>query len=156
MRVPFTAAALIGSLAFAGMAHADEHEVQMLNRGSDGEAMVFEPAFIKIAPGDTVRFVPTDMSHNAESVLGMIPEGGEAWKGKINEEISVTFEEEGVYGVKCQPHYPLGMVALIQVGEDLSNLDEAVTTKHPGRAAQRMAFLFEQVEQGGAEQAAGN
>lgn len=148
MKRMLTAAALLSSLAFAGAAYAEEHEVLMLNRGSDGEAMVFEPAFLKVAPGDTVRFVPTDMSHNSEAVLGMLPEGAEAWKGKINEEIAVTFDAEGVYGVKCLPHYALGMVALVQVGEDLSNLDEALTVKHPGRAAQRMAVLFEQVEGG--------
>jgi len=32
--------------------------------------MVFEPALLKNAPGDTVTFVPTDKSHNAESIKG--------------------------------------------------------------------------------------
>ena len=47
----------------------------------------------------------------------MIPEVAEPWKGKINEEITVTFTQEGIYGYKCQPHFGLGMVGLIQVGE---------------------------------------
>ena len=37
--------------------------------------MVFEPAFVKIAPGDTVKFVSTDKGHNAEIIKGMLPEG---------------------------------------------------------------------------------
>ena len=37
--------------------------------------MVFEPSFVKIAPGDTVRFVSTDKGHNAETIKGMLPEG---------------------------------------------------------------------------------
>lgn len=139
----FTAA--LAALAFAGAAQAAEHEIKMLNMGGDGQLMVFEPAFLKVEPGDTVNFVPTDKSHNAESILGMLPDGAEAWKGKINQPVSVTLDEEGVYGVKCMPHYAMGMVALIQVGDETPNLDAALATKHPGQAAKRMALLFEQV-----------
>ena len=42
-----TASILAASLAFAGAAIAADHQVQMLNKGSDGELMVFEPAFLK-------------------------------------------------------------------------------------------------------------
>jgi len=94
-----------------------------------------------------VTFLPTDKSHNAESILGMMPEGAEAFKGRINQEISVTFDESGVYGIKCLPHYALGMVALIEVGDDLPNLDDAMEVQNPGQAAARMAVLFEQVGQ---------
>lgn len=138
--------AVTGMCLLASPSMAADHQVQMLNKGSDGEPMVFEPAFLKIEPGDTVTFIATDKTHNSESVPAMIPEGAEGWKGKINEEISVTFQQEGVYGYKCLPHYGLGMVGLIQVGDDMSNLEEASKVKHPGRAAKRMAALFEQVE----------
>ena len=140
------AAAALSTVAFA--AQAETHEVKMLNRGADGEMMVFEPAYLKVEPGDTVTFVPTDKSHNAETILGMIPESAEAWKGKINEEISVTLTEPGLYGYKCLPHYALGMVGIIQVGEELPNVDQAMETKHPGKAGARMALLLEQVPTG--------
>ena len=39
--------------------------------------MVFEPALIRVAAGDTVKFIPTDPGHNAETVRGMAPEGSE-------------------------------------------------------------------------------
>lgn len=146
MRV--TATVLAASLALAAAAGAEEHRVEMLNKGSDGETMVFEPAFLKIAPGDTVTFVPTDKSHNAESILGTLPEGAEAFKGRINEEVSVTMEVEGLHPVKCLPHYPLGMVALIQVGDSTVNIDAVSAEKHPGKAAERMALLLENVETG--------
>ena len=38
---------------------------QAAEQGQDGAVMVFEPAFVKIAPGDTVKFVATDKGHNA-------------------------------------------------------------------------------------------
>jgi pseudoazurin len=139
-----TAAAITAAAPWAG-ALAAEHQVKMLNKDSQGIVMQFEPAFLKIAPGDSVKFLVTDKGHNAESILDLMPEGAEPFKGKINEEISVTFTEEGVYGVKCQPHFALGMVALIQVGENPANLDASATAKLPGKAKTRMAELVAQV-----------
>lgn len=135
---------IVAALLSAGAtpALAEDFEVQMLNRGADGEMMVFEPAYLQIEPGDTVTFVPTDPTHNAESILGMLPEGAEAFKGKINEEISVTFEEEGLYGYKCAPHFGLGMIGLIEVGESAPNAEEAQNVTMPPRAQERMALLF--------------
>ncbi|MER9673532.1 pseudoazurin [Mesorhizobium sp. M0208] len=137
-------AAAISILALSSGASAEEHVVQMLNKGEKG-AMVFQPAFIKAAPGDTVKFVPTDKSHDAESIKGMLPNGAAAFKGKPNEEITVTLTQEGVYGVKCAPHYGMGMVALIVVGKPV-NLDAAKTVKHAGKAKTVFADLFSQIE----------
>ncbi|WP_370209046.1 pseudoazurin [Pararhodobacter marinus] len=147
MRTTLSTLALLGTIGLGTGAQAEEHEVKMLNRGEDGQRMVFEPAHLKIEPGDTVNFVPTDKSHNAESILGMIPEGAEAFKGKINQEVSITFDEIGLYGVKCMPHYAMGMVALIEVGDELPNLDQAMEAKNPGQAAARMALLLNEVGQ---------
>jgi len=131
----------LAALAPWSSAFAADHQVQMLNRDSEGRIMQFEPAFLQIAPGDTVTFVPTDPGHNSESIPEMVPEGAEAWKGKINEEITVTFDQEGFYGYKCLPHFALGMVGLIQVGEPATPPDAAVTDKLPGKAKTRMAEL---------------
>jgi pseudoazurin len=135
--------ALGAALAFAQQAGAAEHEIRMLNKGEKG-VMVFEPALVRAAPGDTVRFVVVDKGHNAESVKGMLPEGAEPFKGKVNEEIVVTLDKEGVYGVKCQPHYGMGMVALIEVGTPV-NLEEAKAVKQTGKAKPAFAVLFGQV-----------
>jgi len=129
-----------GLCLFAVSAHAADHQVMMLNKGVKG-AMVFEPDFIKAAPGDTVTFVPTDKSHDAQSIKGMIPDGAEPFKGKISQEIKVTVTAEGVYGVKCMPHYGMGMVALIVVGKPV-NLEAAATVKHPGKAKKVFAELL--------------
>src|SRR5689334_20238140 len=103
-------------LMSASMASAAEVEVKMLNKGAEG-MMVFEPALVKIEPGDTIKFVATDKSHNAESIKGMLPDGIAPFAGKMNEDVAVTFDQPGVYGIKCMPHYAMGMVALIVVGK---------------------------------------
>ncbi len=91
-------------------------EVQMLNKGADGQRMVFEPAFVQAQPGDTIRFIPTDKTHNAELKKGLHPEGAKIFRGKINKEVEVTLDVEGVYGVICRPHFSMGMVMTIAVG----------------------------------------
>lgn len=131
-------------VAFAGMTQAAEVEIKMLNKGAEG-AMVFEPSFVKIAPGDTVKFVPTDKSHDVQSIKEMMPEGAEPFKGALNKGLDVTLTEPGVYGVKCTPHFSMGMVALIQVGDDPANLDAAKSFKLPKKAQERMDKAFEQV-----------
>jgi len=136
-------AAALAAMTVAGGAQAADHQVQMLNKGDKG-AMVFQPDFIQAAPGDTVTFVPTDKGHDAESIKGMIPEGAEPFKGKMNEQITVTLDKEGVYGIKCTPHYGMGMVALIVVGQP-TNLEEAKAVKNPGKAKKAFDELFAQV-----------
>ncbi|MEM7259047.1 MAG: plastocyanin/azurin family copper-binding protein, partial [Pseudomonadota bacterium] len=97
------------------------HIIKMLNAGSEG-SMVFEPGFILAEPGDTVVFEPVDMAHNTKSVL--VPDGAEPWHGALNEGISLTLTEEGVYLYVCEPHSPLAMAGVIQVGSAV-NLDAA-------------------------------
>lgn len=128
----------------ASLAQAETIEVHMLNKGEAG-AMVFEPAYVKAQPGDVVRFIPTDKGHNVEAIDGMLPEGVEGFKSKFNAEFDLTVEAEGVYGIKCTPHYAMGMVALVQVGEAV-NLDAATAVKQKGKAKTRMADLIAQVE----------
>lgn len=138
------AAAVIG--ATAGAASAADHEVKMLNKGESG-VMVFEPAFVQAEPGDTIRFIPTDKSHDAASIKGMIPEGAEPFTGKLNEELDVTLTAEGVYGVRCVPHYAMGMVMLIAVGDPSSNLEAAKAAKNPKKAQERLDAAFAQIGQ---------
>ena len=109
------AALLLGSCA-ATLATAETFEVKMLNRGPHG-AMVYEPEFIQAAPGDTIKFLATSNGHDAVSIAGMAPAGATAFRGKVNEEIAITLTQPGLYGIKCQPHYAMGMVMLVRVGD---------------------------------------
>lgn len=122
-------------------AFAETFEVQMLNKGADGERMVFEPAFIQAQPGDTIKFIAFDKGHNAEVNTGMLPDGAEAFKGKINEEIEVTLDTEGVYGVICKPHFAMGMVMIIAIG-DADVPDDFFEGRVPPKAKERFDALL--------------
>jgi pseudoazurin len=118
-------------------AHAADFEIHMQNKGKDG-IMVFEPGALKIAKGDTVTFIATDKSHNAESVKDLIPQGAQPFKGKPNESLKVTFDVPGAYVVKCAPHFPMGMSALVVVGDAPANLDAVKNGKLPKKARERI------------------
>ena len=143
MRKILMMATAVVLMTMAGGALAAEVEVKMLNKGVEG-AMVFEPALVKVAPGDTVKFVATDKGHNAETIKGMLPADATPFLGKNGEDVAVTFDKPGIYGVKCLPHYGMGMVAMVVVGTP-ENVDAAKAISQPGKAKQVMAGLFEKL-----------
>lgn len=110
------AAALLAAMLVPSFADAETIEVKMLNRGEHG-SMVYEPDYVELKPGDQLHFVAGNKSHNAASIEGMVPEGYAGFKGKIDEEITVKFDQPGFYGIKCSPHYGMGMVMVVKVGE---------------------------------------
>ncbi|MCR6735931.1 MAG: pseudoazurin [Afipia sp.] len=138
---------IVSAALLATSAGAAEFEVKMLNKGSDGQVMMFEPAFLRVQPGDTVRFVPTDKGHDAETIPGMLPEGAQPFKGKLSEELKVTFQTPGLYGYRCLPHFGMGMVGLIAVGNTAPNLEAVRQVKIPPFPTKRMAVLLDQSQQ---------
>lgn len=120
--------------------------VHMKNQGAEG-VMVFEPAFIKASPGDTISFQPTDPSHSAETMATMLPAGATPMKGALNKEVSMTVAKPGLYGIKCMPHYSMGMVALVQVGKPTTaEVTAAKAVKLPPLAAKRMNSYLAKVK----------
>ncbi|CAN5316384.1 pseudoazurin [soil metagenome] len=116
--------------------------VQMKDIGPDG-AMAFVPGFITANPGDTVHFVPASPSHNAETIASMLPAGVTPSKGMIGKPFDLVVTAPGVYGIKCTPHYSMGMVARVQVGKGPSaNLAAARAAKLPPFAQKRMALYL--------------
>lgn len=106
---------------------AKHYEIHMLNIGKNGETMVFEPAFIKIAVGDSITFVPTHKSHYVRSVA--IPEGAQNFETTLDKNQTLTFEKEGIYLYMCPPHQIMNMVGIIQVGNP-TNLQEVHLLLH--------------------------
>ena len=133
-----------GALLLTVPAQAAEFEIKMLNKGPDNQMMAFDPPFLKVQLGDTVKFVATDKGHDAESIPGMVPDGATPFKGKISQDISVTFDKPGLYGYRCVPHFGMGMVGLIEVGGSTANLDAAKQAKMPPLATKRMTALLDQ------------
>ena len=139
----------LGTVAalLAGSANAAEFEVKMLNKGAAG-AMVFEPAMVRIQPGDTVHFKATDKFHNVGTVRGMLPAGAQPFRGGESKDLSVTFTVAGVYGFECFTHiHSYGMAGLVVVGDGKANLAEAkaAAAKVPEREREVLEKLLAQI-----------
>lgn len=113
-------------------------DVKMLTEGASGK-MVFEPALIKINPGDTVRFIAVDKGHNVETIDGFIPAAATSFQSKSGQDFEVKLTKPGVYGIKCKPHFWMGMVGLIVVGKDTHNLTDINKVRMGKKARDRFA-----------------
>ena len=81
-----------------------------------------------IEVGQTITWLPIAKGHNVEFANG--PAGVKLPpKSKLSKEVSVKFIETGVYLYWCKPHKDTGMLGLIVVGNDLSNLSEIAAVK---------------------------
>ncbi len=143
------AALAAGPLAAFAESHGAMNVVEMLNKGPDGnDRQVFNPPVLQVAEGESVMFKATDRGHNSAADEKMMPEGAEAWKGKIGQDIEVTFDVPGVYGYYCTPHRSVGMVGLILVGEvSQSDLDAAKEVPQRGKAKDRYETYFAMAEE---------
>ena len=120
-------------------------DVQLLNKGDKG-AMVFQPDLVKIAVGDTVTYQSTDKGHNVDGAAGNIPAGATPFKGQMSQALTQTFTVPGVYVVKCDPHYGMGMVSVVEVGGDLSHIDPLKAVKNPKMAQTCLVANFAELK----------
>ena len=67
--------------AAAGAASAADFEVKMLNKGAEG-AMVFEPSFVQVQPGDVVHFVADRQGPRRRERQGDASRGRRAVQGQ--------------------------------------------------------------------------
>ena len=106
---------------------------------------VFEPEYVNAKVGDVVRFVPTDKGHDTVPIPGMAPAGLNLPPGAMSKEYVLKLGKPGLYGVKCTPHFGLGMVALVKAGPGQAPNAAAATAaaaKLPPLAKKKMAALI--------------
>ena len=120
---------------------ANTFSIDMLNVRSDGQSMVYSEDVLKVEVGDTVVWKPKDKGHNVEFIIG--PDAVELpKKSRINQEFTYTFEKSGVYFYQCTPHKSMGMIAVIIVGEDLTNLDQVKSVRVFGKSKRKLEEIL--------------
>ena len=126
------------------VAFSDDLTIEMLNKRDDGAKMVYSQDIARIDVGDTITWVPKSKGHNVEFVAG--PDGWEApKKSKNGKEVAITFDTPGVYLYQCTPHKSMGMIALVVVGNDMSNLDAITDKKMRGKSKKKMKTILGQL-----------
>lgn len=132
----------------ATQAAAETFTVKMVSydKTISDKSMYFDPPLLHVQLGDTVIFEPTQTGHNTASKKGMLPDGAEKWNSAIDEQFEVTFNTNGTYGYICSPHYAVGMIGMILVGDYSTNLEEVRKVRHRGKAKKAFKNLFNQVD----------
>lgn len=147
MRLFLLVFALLASPSFAETKIIKQ--VMDMNSENIDKMYQFIPDYVEIEPGDKVVFKGTVGSHTAHSIQGMLPKGAKPVMISASKSSEVTFEQPGVYGIKCKVHHRHGMVALIVVGDPSVNIEEARTAakKRVSRKAQKkMQALLDRAE----------
>ena len=128
-------------ISFTSPILANTFSIDMLNVRSDGQSMVYSEDVLKVEVGDTVVWKPKDKGHNVEFIIG--PDAIELpKKSRINQEFTYTFEKSGVYFYQCTPHKSMGMIAVIIVGDDLTNLDQVKSVRVFGKSKRKLEEIL--------------
>jgi pseudoazurin len=135
------------ALLLATPAFAAEITVDMLN-AKDGEMYVYSTKIVRVAVGDVVTWKATNAGHNAVFVPKAFPEGAAPLDGMLSKDVSYTFDKPGIYMVKCNPHYGLGMLQAVVVGNDVSNLEQVKAANYPGKAKAAADAIFAELAKG--------
>ena len=122
--------------------YAETIEIDMLNK-LEKEKMVYSIKVAKVDIGDTIIWKSVDKGHNVEFVE--MPEGVEKFKSKISKDAEYKFEIPGIYLYICTPHKAMGMIGLVVVGDDLSNLDDIKKAKMKGKSKKVFKELLKEL-----------
>ena len=124
----------------SSMAYSAGMSIDMLNKLGK-EKMVYSVDVAEIDVGDTITWLPASKGHNVHFIAG--PDGWELpKKSKNNKEVAITFDTPGVYLYQCTPHASMGMIALVIVGGDTSNLDAIAKAKVRGKSKKKLKKLL--------------
>jgi pseudoazurin len=120
---------------------AENFNIDMLNKRDDGQKMVYSEDVLHIKSGDIVTWLPTSKGHNVEFVAG--PDSADLPKkpSKVNKEYTHTFTQSGIYLYQCSPHKSMGMIALIVVDDDTTNIETIKSTRVFGKSKKKLEEL---------------
>jgi pseudoazurin len=110
---------------------AAEVSIEMLNKDVNGNKMVYSQEVAKVEVGDTVTWLPASKGHNVEIISSP---NKMKFKSKNSKEAKITFDTPGIYYYWCTPHKGMGMIGLVVVGNDLSNIDDIASAKAIGKS----------------------
>ena len=131
-------------MAMATSAFAEDATVEMWNKDPDDKKrkMVFSEEIVVVEPGESVTWLATDKGHNVQMIDG--PDGVDLpKKSKLSKDVTLTFDEPGVYVYVCTPHASMGMIGIVVVGElTQEGIDAVRDTKVRGKSKKKFKTLL--------------
>jgi len=130
---------LILTLTFSSLAHAKTVEIEMLNKLGK-EKMLYSVKVAEVDVNDKIIWKSKTKGHNVEFVV--MPKGVKKFKSKINKDATYEFKVPGIYLYQCTPHKAMGMIGIVVVGNDKSNLDAVEKAKMRGKSKKVLKELL--------------
>ena len=121
-----------------------DQTIEMLNKLGK-ENMVYSKKIVKVDIGDTVFWKSTKPGHNVEFIKGGVPEGVSKFRSALSKDAEYKFEIPGIYLYICTPHKSMGMIGLVVVGDDKSNLDKIKKAKLGGKSKKIFKELLKEL-----------
>ena len=133
---------LLSYFLISSFAYAENFTIEMLNKLGK-EKMVYSEKVISIKVNDEITWKSVDKGHNVE-FIGM-PKGVSKFKSKISKDAKFKFVKSGVYLYQCTPHKAMGMIGLVIVGDDKSNLDKIKKVKVYGKSKKLLKTILKSI-----------
>ncbi len=122
---------------FSGSAFSADVTIEMLNKNKETKKrMVYSQELVKIDAGKSIEWVAKDKGHNVEMLAG--PDGYELpKKTKLGDNVTIKFSVPGIYLYQCSPHAAMGMIGIVVVGGDTSNMEAIKSKKVTGSKSKK-------------------
>ena len=120
-------------------ASAADMTIEMLNKDANGNKMVFSEEIARVDIGDIITWIPTAKGHNVEMISSP---NDIKLKSKNGKEVKISFDKAGIYYYWCTPHKGMGMIGLVVVGNDTSNIDQIAKAKAMGKSKKKLKKLL--------------
>ena len=133
---------IIFILFYSSMSYGKTIEIDMLNKLGK-EKMVYSIKVAKLDLNDKIIWKHVSKGHNVE-FIGM-PKGVKKFKTKINKKAEYEFKKPGIYLYQCTPHKAMGMIGIVVVGEDKSNLEKIKKVKLYGKSKKIFKKLLKEL-----------
>lgn len=131
-------------MAMATSAFAEDATVEMWNKDPEDKKrkMVFSQEIVTIEPGQSITWIATDKGHNVQMIDG--PDGYDLpKKSKLSKDVTLTFDQEGVYVYVCTPHASMGMIGIVVVGDlTQEGVDAIKDAKMKGKSKKKFKQLL--------------
>ena len=119
-------------------AHSADVSINMLNKQGK-ERNIYSEKIVYVDVGDTVTWLPSSKGHNVEMISSP---NKMKFKSKNGKEAKITFDTPGIYYYWCTPHKGMGMIGLVVVANDVSNIDEVASAKALGKSKKKLKKLL--------------
>ena len=133
---------IIFILLYSSMSYGKTIEIDMLNKLGK-EKMVYSIKVAKLDLNDKIIWKHVSKGHNVE-FIGM-PKGVKKFKTKINKKAEYEFKKTGIYLYQCTPHKAMGMIGIVVVGGDKSNLEKIKKVKLYGKSKKIFKKLLKEL-----------